>query len=350
LRLRIGRNLSILMLSFKNAQRLQIMNIVQKIALWLEQRANKFYKTERYDEAIRIYSQALKLEPRNARLWNNKGLCFTNLYLHTEAISCYDKALSVDPKYTIAWCNKGSSLIRLLKYDDALSCFSNALETDPKNTIALNNKIFCENEIIKIDNEKKKQTEEAMTREIDEKRKQDEELKEIERKKSDFCSNLTQLIHYIELSADERPCPKCNELSVLILSVSPNARSLSVSCQHCLHNYRIKMEPDDPKRIIELFNSFLEGRSIYSPHGENSAPVWHMEIIKRQSVLQRKPIPSSVKKAVWKRDGGKCVICGSEVEIEYDHIIPIAKGGSSTIQNIQILCKKCNRKKSASIE
>jgi 5-methylcytosine-specific restriction endonuclease McrA len=75
-----------------------------------------------------------------------------------------------------------------------------------------------------------------------------------------------------------------------------------------------------------------------------------MEMIKRQSTNQRKPIPSSVKKAVWKRDGGKCVNCGSDVDIEYDHIIPVVKGGSSTIQNIQILCKKCNRKKHASIE
>ena len=67
---------------------------------------------------------------------------------------------------------------------------------------------------------------------------------------------------------------------------------------------------------------------------------------------QEKPdryIPSSVKIAVWRRDGGKCVECGSKEKLEYDHIIPVSKGGSSTERNIQLLCEKCNRKKSANI-
>lgn len=61
-------------------------------------------------------------------------------------------------------------------------------------------------------------------------------------------------------------------------------------------------------------------------------------------------IPSSVKLAVWRRDGGKCVECGSKEKIEYDHVIPVSKGGSNTERNIQLLCEKCNRKKAANIE
>lgn len=184
----------------------------------------------------------------------------------------------------------------------------------------------------------------------EEARRQAEKLRELEKKKSVFHSNLSQLIREIDLSADERPCPKCNELEVLILSLSPNARSLSVRCKHCLYDFRIKLEPDDAEKIIRLYNSFLEERGTCSEHGNDAVPFWKMEIVKRQFTNQRKPIPTSVKKAVWKRDGGKCVNCGSEIDIEYDHIIPVAKGGSSTIQNVQILCKRCNRKKSASIE
>jgi 5-methylcytosine-specific restriction endonuclease McrA len=71
------------------------------------------------------------------------------------------------------------------------------------------------------------------------------------------------------------------------------------------------MEPDNPEKIILLFSSFLEERGSYSQYGNDAVPFWRMEIIKRQSTSQRKPIPSSVKKAVWKRDGGKCVNCGS---------------------------------------
>ena len=63
----------------------------------------------------------------------------------------------------------------------------------------------------------------------------------------------------------------------------------------------------------------------------------------------RKPIPDDVKMIVWQRDGGKCVICGSNELLEYDHIIPVSKGGSNTARNIQILCEKCNRAKGGNI-
>ena len=64
---------------------------------------------------------------------------------------------------------------------------------------------------------------------------------------------------------------------------------------------------------------------------------------------RREKIPENVRIAVWRRDEGKCVKCGSRENIEYDHIIPVSKGGSNTERNIQILCEKCNREKSDKI-
>jgi 5-methylcytosine-specific restriction endonuclease McrA len=59
----------------------------------------------------------------------------------------------------------------------------------------------------------------------------------------------------------------------------------------------------------------------------------------------RQPIPESVRTYVWRRDEGKCVICGSQDRLEFDHIIPVIKGGGNTARNIQLLCEQCNRTK-----
>jgi len=66
---------------------------------------------------------------------------------------------------------------------------------------------------------------------------------------------------------------------------------------------------------------------------------------------RRRLIPSSVKQEVWKRDGGKCVICGRNDELHFDHIVPFSKGGTSlTAANVQLLCARHNLEKSAQIK
>jgi hypothetical protein len=65
--------------------------------------------------------------------------------------------------------------------------------------------------------------------------------------------------------------------------------------------------------------------------------------------VSRQAIPDDVKQAVWVRDGGQCVLCGSRVELQYGHIIPVVLGGGDGANNIQIECGPCNRRKGGNI-
>ena len=64
---------------------------------------------------------------------------------------------------------------------------------------------------------------------------------------------------------------------------------------------------------------------------------------------RRERIPDAVRLFVWQRDEGKCVKCGNSEKLEFDHIIPVVKGGANTERNLQLLCESCNRGKGSTI-
>jgi hypothetical protein len=64
-------------------------------------------------------------------------------------------------------------------------------------------------------------------------------------------------------------------------------------------------------------------------------------------------IPRDIMLKVVRRDGQICQECHCNVpdtNIEFDHLIPASKGGPINVDNLRVLCKECNRKKSNSLE
>ena len=62
-------------------------------------------------------------------------------------------------------------------------------------------------------------------------------------------------------------------------------------------------------------------------------------------------IPTEIKKVVWERDQGTCVMCGATDELHFDHDLPYSKGGTSiSSDNVKILCARHNLSKSDKIE
>lgn len=98
----------------------------------------------------------------------------------------------------------------------------------------------------------------------------------------------------------------------------------------------------DIERRKDRYVKFDELKSIYN-EWKNSKK--YNETTKKE----RKLMNYTLREEVLKRDGYKCCVCGKTkkngVRLEIDHIIPVSKGGQSTISNLQTLCSSCNAKK-----
>ena len=71
---------------------------------------------------------------------------------------------------------------------------------------------------------------------------------------------------------------------------------------------------------------------------------------------RRRPVRARRRRRVWSdeerrfildRDGWRCVWCGSQDQLEIDHVIPFSKGGACSVENAAVLCRSCNARKGA---
>ena len=60
-------------------------------------------------------------------------------------------------------------------------------------------------------------------------------------------------------------------------------------------------------------------------------------------------LSSALKHYVWHRDKGQCSNCGSQRNLNYDHIKPLALGGESKAENLRLLCFQCNQREAIKV-
>lgn len=111
-----------------------------------EARTNKdddFYYMSRYEEAIKCYDRALKINDKYVYAWAYKGGAFISLGVIDPALYCCDRALELDDKYVYAWNIKGNALYYMGRYEEALKCYDRVLELDDKYVDAWYNKGYA---------------------------------------------------------------------------------------------------------------------------------------------------------------------------------------------------------------
>ena len=66
----------------------------------------------------------------------------------------------------------------------------------------------------------------------------------------------------------------------------------------------------------------------------------------------RQEFSKHVRIAAWERSGGNCECCGQKIigVPEYHHLVPAAVGGSNTLDNCQVLAKRCHRVRTENID
>jgi len=60
------------------------------------------------------------------------------------------------------------------------------------------------------------------------------------------------------------------------------------------------------------------------------------------SANKRNTIPDEILSFVLKRDRQECVSCGSKDNLQFDHILPVSRGGNDEPENLRVLCRSCN--------
>jgi 5-methylcytosine-specific restriction endonuclease McrA len=191
---------------------------------------------------------------------------------------------------------------------------------------------------------------------------------DFQHQKSEFESSLkhlSSLKENVESIISEEfaipTCSKCNDVVFNPLNLNSLGNGIQLRCNTCGRETWISADAPNLEDLIVRFTEYhelldtLEHSRFVTVLHHHRPQVIELAVnsrvdLQKDASKHRSSIPSKVKQEVWQRDNGKCVNCGSNVNLEYDHIIPVSKGGANTTRNIQLLCESCNRSKGAKIE
>ncbi|WP_440957076.1 tetratricopeptide repeat protein [Methanosarcina sp. Mfa9] len=119
----------------------EILSFEPKDAYLWNDKGLALYCSGKYYEAIEAFEMSIRIRNATgsgpiAETWNNKGLALYYSGKYIEALDSFEEAIRINPVYAEAWNNKGLAFCELKVYDKALETFENAIKIYPNNVFA----------------------------------------------------------------------------------------------------------------------------------------------------------------------------------------------------------------------
>lgn len=104
---------------------------------------NEYFKKGEYSTAIKHYSEAIKRNPDDPKLYSNRAACYTKLAAFDLGLKDCETCTTLDEKFIKGWVRKGKILQGMQQSSKALTAYQKALEIDPTNAEALEGYRAC---------------------------------------------------------------------------------------------------------------------------------------------------------------------------------------------------------------
>lgn len=114
-----------------------------EISLEEKNQGNACFQKGDYPAAVRHYTEAIKRNPDDARLYSNRAACHQKLAEFQLALKDCEECIRLDPEFLKGYVRKGMALMAMKEHSKALNAFQKALEIDPNNQDALDGYKRC---------------------------------------------------------------------------------------------------------------------------------------------------------------------------------------------------------------
>jgi len=121
--------------SIKEKERLAYIN--PELAIAEKDKGNALFKEGKYPDAITHYTEAIKRNPDDAKIFSNRAACYTKLMELGLALKDSEECIRLDPTFIKGYLRKGGILLGMKDPTKASVAYQKALEIDSNNAEAL---------------------------------------------------------------------------------------------------------------------------------------------------------------------------------------------------------------------